>query len=145
MNAPADGVVLNGPPREHPDVTADFAWWWDGISAGEIRVQRCADCGVTRHPPHVRCIQCGSFNYTWNTAGERGRVYSYVTYHHPQLPGFTYPYTVGTIEVAPGIRVVAPMWPNDGTGISVDGDVVVAWTTDMSGAPWPYYTPVVAR
>lgn len=133
------GFVLNGPERRRPEVTADFEFWWDGIAAGELRIQRCAHCQIVRHPPHVRCARCGSFDTDWMLAPPTATVHSYVVYHYPQLPGTSYPYAVGLIEVLEGIRVVMPLWPNDGAGIAIDAPVHLAWETDASGDPWPYY------
>ena len=42
-----------------PLVTPDTAFFWEGTAAGELRIQRCAKCGVLRHPPGPMCPACG--------------------------------------------------------------------------------------
>jgi uncharacterized OB-fold protein len=42
-----------------PQVTPDTAFFWDGTAAGELRIQRCAQCGAVRHPPGPMCPACG--------------------------------------------------------------------------------------
>ena len=61
--------------------------YWDGAAAGELRIQRCVDCGVPYFYPRPICPSCGSGNVEWFTASGDATLYSYVINYRP-APGF---------------------------------------------------------
>ena len=77
-------------------------------AAGELRFQRCRACATWRHPPRVRCAQCGSDAVEWALASGRGQVYSWTITHRPIDPGFAdeLPYAVLVVEMEEGPRLV---------------------------------------
>ncbi|MDL4821312.1 OB-fold domain-containing protein [Actinomadura opuntiae] len=89
-----------------PAIGRDTAFFWDGVNAGELRIQRCADCGALRHPPGPMCPKCHSPNRDHVVASGRGEVHSYVVHHHPPVPGRTPPYVVAVVELEEGVRIV---------------------------------------
>lgn len=95
------------PTRPRPPLGHDNAWWWDGITRGELLIQRCKDCGVLRHPPRPMCGQCQSTQWEAVVSGGTGTVYSYVVLHHPQFPGFDYPLVAAVVELDEGTRLVS--------------------------------------
>jgi uncharacterized protein len=96
-----------GPPA--PIVTPDNAFFFAGLSDGQLLIQRCSGCASFRHPPQPRCPACGSFDYDAVPASGEGTLHSFVVVHHPQTPGFAYPLLVGLVETSEGTRVVAPI------------------------------------
>jgi uncharacterized OB-fold protein len=92
--------------RPRPAITHDNAFFWEGIAAGRLLIQRCA-CGRLRHPPGPVCPVCHSFEWSAVPASGRGRVYSYVVAHHPAIPPFAYPNPIGLVELEEGPRLVA--------------------------------------
>jgi uncharacterized OB-fold protein/acyl dehydratase len=95
------------PRRLRPPLGHDNRWWWEGIAAGELRIQRCKDCGVLRHPPRPMCGSCQSLAWDWVVSKGAGTVYSYVVMHHPPIPGYDFPLAVALIELDEGTRLVA--------------------------------------
>ncbi|MGC5011090.1 bifunctional MaoC family dehydratase N-terminal/OB-fold nucleic acid binding domain-containing protein [Streptosporangium sp. DT93] len=97
-------------PREpyplRPAVNADTAFFWEGVAAGELRIQRCADCGELRHPPGPICPSCRSTARAHVTASGEGEVYSYVVHHNPPVPGRSTPFVVAVVELPEGVRIV---------------------------------------
>ncbi|MFF5259079.1 OB-fold domain-containing protein [Actinomadura viridis] len=89
-----------------PAVGPDTAFFWDGAKDGELRIQRCADCGALRHPPGPVCPECHSLSREHVVASGRGEVHSYVVHHHPPVPGRTPPYVVAVVELEEGVRIV---------------------------------------
>ncbi|MEU5884664.1 OB-fold domain-containing protein [Spirillospora sp. NPDC047279] len=89
-----------------PAIGQDTAFYWEGAKEGELRVQRCADCGTLRHPPGPMCPSCHSTKRDHVVASGRGTVHSYVVHHHPPVPGRTPPYVVAVIDLEEGVRVV---------------------------------------
>ncbi len=95
------------PRRLRPLRAHDNAWWWEGIERGELRIQRCADCGALRHPPRPMCGKCQSIRWDSVEASGRGVVYSHVVMHHPPIPGYGFPLAVALVELDEGTRIVS--------------------------------------
>ncbi len=53
----------------------------DFCDAGELRIQRCGDCGCFRHPPQPVCSHCRSRHIDWAHVSGEGEVYSYTVIH----------------------------------------------------------------
>lgn len=95
------------PRRLKPPLGHDNQWWWEGIAKGELRIQRCKDCGTLRHPPRPMCGSCQSLAWDWIVSGGAGTVHSYVVLHHPPVPGYEYPLPVVLVDLDEGTRLVA--------------------------------------
>jgi uncharacterized protein len=63
--------MTTSPPALGPD--AEFRRC---AEAGELALQRCADCGSWIFQPRMLCPQCGSARLDWRTASGRGHVHS---------------------------------------------------------------------
>jgi uncharacterized OB-fold protein len=81
---------------------------WAWLRAGELRVQRCADCGAFRHPPRPRCAICRSDALEWVLVDGRGEVWSHTTIHAPTLPAFAdrVPYQAVVVRLDVGVFLV---------------------------------------
>lgn len=100
------------PPRPappQPALSADTAFFWEGVGAGKLLIQRCKTCQTLRHPPGPACERCHSLE--WDAVESRGlgTLFSFVVMHKPQHPAFDYPHPVGLIELDEGVRLVAPL------------------------------------
>ena len=95
------------PRRLRPPLGHDNQWWWEGIAAGELRIQRCKECGTLRHPPRPMCGKCQSIEWDWIVSKGAGSVYSFVVLHHPPVPGYEYPLPVVLVDLDEGTRIVA--------------------------------------
>jgi uncharacterized OB-fold protein/acyl dehydratase len=128
-------------PVIRPVVSPDTRFFWDGMSVGELRIQRCTDCGTLRHPPGPMCPACGGFRGVAPPGQQRGgfrrvvhpgqqrgsadpgyvlaagtgTVFSYVVHHHPPVPGKRLPLVIALVELDEGVRVLGEM-----TGVSPD-------------------------
>jgi uncharacterized OB-fold protein len=89
-----------------PAVNRDTAFFWEGVAVGELRIQKCGDCGELRHPPGPVCPACRSTNRTHLVASGIGEVYSFVVHHNPPVPGRETPYVVAVVELPEGVRIV---------------------------------------
>ena len=72
--------------RLAPTITPDTAFFWDGLKEHKLLIQRCAACGVLRHPPRPMCPRCNSLDWNTVAASGRGELYSFVQPQHPPLP-----------------------------------------------------------
>ncbi|WP_289850700.1 OB-fold domain-containing protein [Actinoallomurus purpureus] len=89
-----------------PAVGPDTRFFWDGVRDGELRIQRCAECGRLRHPPGPMCPACQATKRDHVTASGRGTLHSYVVHHHPPVPGLDPPFVVALVELDEGVRMV---------------------------------------
>ena len=101
-------MSTRGVPKLVPNPVGLNAEFYAHCAAGELRFQRCTACSTWRHPPRVRCSNCGSDQWEWALASGRGRVYSWTITHRPIDPGFAdeLPYAVLVVEMEEGPRVV---------------------------------------
>ena len=80
---------------------------WEGNAKGELRVQRCDDCGTPRFPASRWCPSCLSENTSWLKVSGKGKVWSWCVFHRAYFPGFEpeLPYPVVLIELDEGPRI----------------------------------------
>ena len=116
-------------PLPEPDaLTAPF---WEGCAAQELRIQKCASCGVHRHVPAVICSECQSFDSTWDVSQGTGTVFSYIVVHHSVHPATrdSLPYNVAVVELddCGGVRVTSNVVGCPNEELRVGMPVRVVW------------------
>ncbi|WP_221176876.1 bifunctional MaoC family dehydratase N-terminal/OB-fold nucleic acid binding domain-containing protein [Nocardioides pocheonensis] len=89
-----------------PQMNRDTQFFWEGTAAGELRIQKCNACGELRHPPGPMCPTCHAADRGYVVASGRGRVFSFLVHHAPQLPGKELPATLALVELEEGVRMV---------------------------------------
>jgi uncharacterized OB-fold protein len=99
--------MTQGHPRPVPDPTSAPFYEW--ARRGELRFQRCADCGRFRHYPRPACPQCLSRESSWERASGRGTVYAWTIVRGPTLPAFSekLPYNVVDVLLDEGVHFVS--------------------------------------
>ena len=84
--------------------------FWEGVAAGQLRMQACGSCGRLRFPPRPMCPYCHSTDVTWEAMSGRGTIYSFVVAHPPLLPAYAdvAPYNVVLVSLDedPTLRLV---------------------------------------
>ena len=107
------------------DLDIENVAFFDYLSKGELRLQRCAGDGMMRYPPTTRCPYCASPDCAWVAVEPRGTVYSYAEVHHAIQPAFRahVPYMILLVDLdaqkgAPGehdgLRVVGNLATPEG-------------------------------
>lgn len=138
----SDGVLHNAAEQViRPVISPDTQFFWDGLRAGELRIQRWGD--VLRHPPGP--VGPGGdldAKPDYVVASGRGTVYSYVVHHHPQVPGKQTPFVVALVELEEGVRVLGELVDAEPSSVHiglpvramflrVDDELTLpAWTVD---------------
>ncbi len=110
-----------------PAATAESRPYWDGLKAHRLVLQRCAACKTPRHYPRPMCAACFSLDHEWFAATERGRVHSWTVCHHAFHRGFRSetPYVLLTVDLADGVRMVAPLGEPDASRLSLGREVIL--------------------
>ena len=128
------------PRRPRPSISHDNAFFWEGVLARELRIQRCTKCKKLRHPPGPMCPDCHSLEWDHVRASGRGKVFSYVVAHHPPVPPFQYPHVIVLVELEEGTRLVSHFVSHD-TRAEVGMPVQVAFTEVEPGLVLPLFRP----
>lgn len=128
-------MVSTGVPRLI--LTQDNEFFFDAAREGRLEIQKCADCGVLRHPPAPTCAQCLSFEWGTVVAGGRGRVHSFTIAHRPQDGAFDYPHPVALVDLQEGVRIVADVIDTPLEEIVIDLEVEVVFTEHAHGEILP--------
>ena len=102
--------------RPLPGVSDDTRYFWEGCEVGKLLIQRCTACQTLRHPPAPVCIECHGFDWDTVEASGKGRLYSFVVMHYPEVPPFDYPNPIGLVELDEGVRMIAGL-----AGVSREG------------------------
>ena len=90
--------------------------YWEGMAAGEIRLQQCSACKRYRHYPQLLCPHCHSWDWVAVPVDGRGEVHSWTVVHVtfvPEDPQPT-PYALVTVQLPQGVRVLARMSDTQG-------------------------------
>ena len=109
-----------------------------------LLIQRCAQCGILRHPPRPACPSCGSFEWDTVTSSGRGTVYSYVVVHHPQVAGFDYPLPIAVVELEEGTRLVGDVIGVDPADVHIGMPVVAEMVAVDDELTIPMFRPAGA-
>ena len=91
------------------DIDSDSAPFWVGLSAGEIRVQRCHQCGSYRFPPGPYCLSCGSSELVYSALTSIPRLFSWIVVNRSTHPSMPVPYAVAVVEYDEGVRIPGAM------------------------------------
>jgi uncharacterized OB-fold protein len=99
------------PPLPQPDPVTQF--FWDGVAAGELRIQRCQTCGHYIHYPKVLCRYCQSDKLEGERVSGRATLYTWTVAVQPFHPFYVdrIPYLVATVELVeePGLMFLTQL------------------------------------
>ena len=122
-----------------PRANAQTKAYWDGCAQGELRFQRCANCGHVQCIPRSLCDQCQSRDLQWNASRREGTVLTFTTVHRAPLPVFKdrVPYVIAIVDLDEGFRVMANALPAVQQGPLAIGARVRIGFTDVQGMALP--------
>jgi hypothetical protein len=129
--------------RPRPQPTPETEHFWEGTRAGELRLQRCVECGGKPYfPPRPFCPHCGSRAVEVFRASGRARLYSYVIDPRP-APGFEPPYSIAVVELEEGPRMMTNIvdCPQTPEALQLDMPLEVAFTKLDDEITLPLFRP----
>ena len=100
-----------GPDHKRPVVLSnrDYDFFYEGLRNKRLLIQKCANCGHMRNPPGPMCPECNSLEWNAVDTPSHGTIYSFTIHRYPPLPDYETPHPVALVELAKGIRYVAPL------------------------------------
>jgi uncharacterized protein len=135
---PAD---LDPDAMMRPAVSRDTAFFWEGVKAHELRIQRLED-GSLQHPPVPALWQDKSAPIDYVVAGGTGTVYSFVVHHAPKVPGRTLPFVIALVELDEGVRMLGELRNVDHAEVKIGMPVratYIDFPAGESGPEWSLY------
>lgn len=84
--------------RPLPELTPENEFFWTSGAAGELRMQRCADCSQLNHPPQPFCRHCGGALRVDALSG-RGSIVGVTVNHQAWLPDLAPPYIIALVAL----------------------------------------------
>jgi uncharacterized protein len=111
-----------------PVPTPETEPFWAGTRAGELRVQRCNNCGRYYFYPRTFCRYCQSPDVAWQVAAGTGRLVSYVINYRPLPPADpAEPQVIALVELDEGPRMLTNIVgvPAEPEYLPLDGRVQV--------------------
>jgi 3-oxo-4,17-pregnadiene-20-carboxyl-CoA hydratase alpha subunit len=124
-----------------PPPPIDSAFFWEGVEADELRIERCVSCGKLRHPPRPMCPYCQSLKRDHVVSTGRGEVYSFVVHHRPEVPGRDHPFAVLLVELEEGTRIVGNLVDGMPGDVRIGMPVSVVFVPDDKGRKLPQWRP----
>ena len=135
---PAD---LDPDAMMRPSVSRDTAFFWDGVKAHELRIQRLPD-GSLQHPPVLAVWQDKAEPMDYVVAGGTGTVFSFVVHHAPKVPGRTLPFVIALVELEEGVRMLGELRNVDAAQVKIGMPVratYIDFPAGDSGPAWSLY------
>ena len=148
---PADTAVAPGPaasgvPEDldadlmmRPAASRDTQFFWDGVNAHELRIQKRPD-GTLQHPPVPAIWQDKEAPVEYVVASGKGTVFSFVVHHAPQVPGRTLPFVIALVELEEGVRMLGELRGADPTTVKIGMPVTATYIDFPDGESGPAWT-----
>lgn len=126
-----------------PEPTPETRHFWEGCKAGELRLQRCADCGHSYFPPRAFCPKCASRDVEVYAASGKATLYSYVINHRPRKDMGTEPHSIAVVELAEGPRMMTNIvgCPQTPEALQLDMPVQVTFQQESDDISLPLFEP----
>lgn len=133
------------PPDLDPDMmmrpaaSRDTQFFWDGVDAHELRIQKRPD-GTLQHPPVPAIWQDREAPTEYVVACGRGTVFSYVVHHAPRVPGRTLPFVIALVELEEGVRMLGELRNVDPSEVEIGMPVRATYIDFPDGESGPAWT-----
>jgi uncharacterized OB-fold protein/acyl dehydratase len=124
-----------------PASSRDTKFFWDGVNAHELRIQRRPD-GSLQHPPVPAIWTDKTAPIDYVVASGKGTVFSFVVHHAPKVPGRTLPFVIALVELEEGVRMLGELRNVDPAGVEIGMPVratYIDFPANDAGPAWTLY------
>jgi uncharacterized protein len=122
-----------------PASSRDTKFFWDGVNAHELRIQKRAD-GSLQHPPVPAIWQDKDVPTDYVVASGKGTVFSFVVHHAPKVPGRTLPFVIALVELEEGVRMLGELRNVDPDTVEIGMPVRATYIDFPEGSSGPAWT-----
>jgi uncharacterized OB-fold protein len=132
---------LDADSMMRPASSRDTKFFWDGVSAHELRIQKRAD-GSLQHPPVPALWLDKEAPTDYLVASGKGTVFSFVVHHAPKVPGRTLPFVIALVELEEGVRMLGELRNVDPATVQIGMPVratYIDFPEGKSGPAWTLY------
>ncbi|MFO0997004.1 MAG: Zn-ribbon domain-containing OB-fold protein [Alphaproteobacteria bacterium] len=121
--------------------------FYEYCARGELRFQRCSECGAWRHMPRYHCAKCGSERWSWERSSGKGTLYSWTVCHRAFHPGFAddVPYVVAIVELEEGPRIATQIVDRTPDELRLSMPVEVVFEPMVPGVVLPKFRAAASR
>ena len=141
---PAPAAVpdeLDADSMMRPASSRDTKFFWDGVNAHELRIQK-RDDGSLQHPPIPAIWQDKDAAVDYVVASGKGTVFSFVVHHAPKVPGRTLPFVIALVELEEGVRMLGELRNVDPAAVEIGMPVramYIDFPANDAGPAWTLY------
>jgi uncharacterized OB-fold protein/acyl dehydratase len=132
---------LDADAMMRPASSRDTKFFWDGVNAHELRIQK-RDDGTLVHPPVPAIWQDKELPTDYVVAGGKGTVFSFVVHHAPKVPGRTLPFVIALVELEEGVRMLGELRHIDPASVEIGMPVratYIDFPANEAGPAWTLY------
>ena len=133
---------LDADAMMRPASSRDTKFFWDGVNAHELRIQKRPD-GSLQHPPvpalwkdHKEDVAPSDYV----VAGGKGTVFSFVVHHAPKVPGRTLPFVIALVELEEEVRMLGELRNVDPATVEIGMPVRATYIDFPEGDSGPAWT-----
>lgn len=139
--AEASGVPEDLDPAfmMRPAPSKDTQFFWDGVNAHELRLQKRPD-GTFQHPPVPALWADKDAPTDYVVASGKGTVFSFVVHHAPKVPGRTVPFVIALVELEEGVRMLGELRNVDHAKVEIGMPVHATYIDFPAGDDGPAWT-----
>ncbi len=130
---------LDADSMMRPSSSRDTKFFWDGVNAHELRIQRRGD-GSLQHPPVPALWQDKEAPIDYVVASGKGTVFSFVVHHAPKVPGRTLPFVIALVELEEGVRMLGELRNVDPATVEIGMPVRATYIDFPNGDSGPAWT-----
>jgi uncharacterized OB-fold protein/acyl dehydratase len=130
---------LDADSMMRPASSRDTKFFWDGVNAHELRIQKRPD-GSLQHPPVPALWQDKQAPIDYVVATGKGTVFSFVVHHAPKVPGRTLPFVIALVELEEGVRMLGELRNVDPATVEIGMPVRTTYIDFPEGDSGPAWT-----
>ena len=133
---------LDAASMMRPASSRDTKFFWDGVNAHELRIQKRSD-GSLQHPPVPALWKDHNDEVVpsdYLVASGKGTVFSFVVHHAPKVPGRTLPFVIALVELEEGVRMLGELRNVDPATVEIGMPVRVTYIDFPEGDSGPAWT-----
>ncbi len=125
------------------DLNRDF---WTGGRAGELRFQRCRQCGYYNHPPTPVCPSCHSKELRFEPVSGRATLWTFTVNYQPWMPGPELPFVVAIVALPEqeGLRLTTNLVGVEPDQVKIGMELEVTFENHDDEVWIPLFRPVAA-